>query len=80
MPTCENSIALMLHKFDVVLCISDHADGPAPWETPARNVYVRGHDPFGALSRQLLGTNVKAMGRGDADMEDRATGRFRMFR
>ena len=37
----------LLHKFDVALCISDHADAPAPWETTARHVYIRGHGPSG---------------------------------
>ncbi|MBO0718243.1 MAG: DUF72 domain-containing protein, partial [Rhizobiales bacterium] len=29
------------------LCISDHADAPAPWEATASHVYVRGHGPSG---------------------------------
>jgi uncharacterized protein YecE (DUF72 family) len=37
----------LLHDFDVALCISDHADAPAPWEATARHVYVRGHGPSG---------------------------------
>lgn len=37
----------LLHRFDVALCISDHADAPAPWEATASHVYVRGHGPSG---------------------------------
>jgi uncharacterized protein YecE (DUF72 family) len=37
----------LLHDFDIALCISDHADAPAPWETTASHVYVRGHGPSG---------------------------------
>jgi uncharacterized protein YecE (DUF72 family) len=37
----------LLHDFDVALCISDHADAPAPWVATARHVYVRGHGPSG---------------------------------
>jgi uncharacterized protein YecE (DUF72 family) len=37
----------ILHRHNVALCISDHADAPAPWLTTARHVYVRGHGPSG---------------------------------
>jgi uncharacterized protein YecE (DUF72 family) len=37
----------LLHDFDVALCISDHADAPAPWEATASHVYLRGHGPSG---------------------------------
>ena len=37
----------VLQKHDVALCISDHADAPAPWLVTARHVYVRGHGPSG---------------------------------
>lgn len=37
----------LLHDFDVALCISDHADAPAPWQATARHVYIRGHGPSG---------------------------------
>src|SRR5579872_1115960 len=37
----------ILRAHDVALCISDHADAPAPWEVTARHVYVRGHGPSG---------------------------------
>jgi uncharacterized protein YecE (DUF72 family) len=37
----------LLHEFDVALCISDHADAPAPWAATAAHVYVRGHGPSG---------------------------------
>ncbi len=36
-----------LADHDVALCISDHHDAPAPWETTASFAYVRGHGPGG---------------------------------
>jgi hypothetical protein len=32
----------ILREYDVALCLSDHADSPAPWEITSRHVYVRG--------------------------------------
>ena len=37
----------VLEKANVALCFSDHADAPAPWETTAQHIYVRGHGPSG---------------------------------
>jgi uncharacterized protein YecE (DUF72 family) len=37
----------VLQRFDAALCISDHADAPAPWQATASHVYVRGHGPSG---------------------------------
>jgi uncharacterized protein YecE (DUF72 family) len=37
----------VLHAANVALCISDHADAPAPWVATAKHVYVRGHGPSG---------------------------------
>lgn len=43
----ETKVFELLHQHDVALCISDHADAPAPWEATASFVYVRGHGPTG---------------------------------
>jgi uncharacterized protein YecE (DUF72 family) len=43
----QDSVLNILHEHNVALCISDHADAPAPWEVTARHVYVRGHGPSG---------------------------------
>lgn len=40
----------LLRAHDIALCLSDHADAPAPWETTARHVYIRGHGPTGRYS------------------------------
>ncbi len=40
----------MLKDHNVALCISDHADAPAPWQATARHVYIRGHGPSGRYS------------------------------
>lgn len=37
----------LLREHDIALCLSDHADAPAPWIVTARHVYVRGHGPGG---------------------------------
>jgi len=37
----------ILRAHDLALCISDHADAPAPWVRTASFVYVRGHGPSG---------------------------------
>lgn len=43
----EPPILDLLREHDIALCLSDHADAPAPWEVTARFVYVRGHGPSG---------------------------------
>jgi uncharacterized protein YecE (DUF72 family) len=43
----EDDILDLLRDRDIALCISDHADAPAPWIVTARHVYVRGHGPTG---------------------------------
>lgn len=42
-----DDVYTVLHERDVALCISDHADAPAPWQVTARHVYIRGHGPSG---------------------------------
>lgn len=37
----------LLAAENIALCISDHADAPAPWRRTADFVYVRGHGPGG---------------------------------
>jgi uncharacterized protein YecE (DUF72 family) len=55
----------ILHKHDVALCLSDHADAPAPWQVTARHVYVRGHGPHGryhgSYSARTLGRWANAV-------------------
>jgi uncharacterized protein YecE (DUF72 family) len=43
----DPAIYELLREHNVALCLSDHADAPAPWEVTARHVYVRGHGPTG---------------------------------
>ena len=40
-------VLTILREANVALCFSDHADAPAPWETTAGHIYVRGHGPSG---------------------------------
>jgi uncharacterized protein YecE (DUF72 family) len=42
-----SGIFRLLADANVALCISDHADAPAPWKRTADFVYVRGHGPGG---------------------------------
>lgn len=37
----------LLRAHDIALCLSDHADAPAPWVQTASFSYVRGHGPSG---------------------------------
>jgi len=37
----------LLTDENVALCISDHADAPAPWKRTADFIYIRGHGPGG---------------------------------
>jgi uncharacterized protein YecE (DUF72 family) len=43
----DDDVFDILRKRKVALCISDHADAPAPWLTTSPHVYVRGHGPSG---------------------------------
>jgi uncharacterized protein YecE (DUF72 family) len=43
----EPAVLEVLRDHDISLCISDHHDAPAPWETTATFVFVRGHGPSG---------------------------------
>ncbi len=42
-----DDVFALLRRRNVALCISDHADAPAPWFATAKHVYVRGHGPTG---------------------------------
>jgi uncharacterized protein YecE (DUF72 family) len=37
----------LLRDRNIALCISDHADAPAPWIATAHHVYIRAHGPSG---------------------------------
>ncbi len=43
----EPPILDLLREHDISLCVSDHHDAPAPWQTTASFIYVRGHGPGG---------------------------------
>jgi uncharacterized protein YecE (DUF72 family) len=43
----DDAVLDVLRHHRVALCISDHADAPAPWETTAPHIYIRGHGPSG---------------------------------
>ncbi|MGD9737893.1 MAG: DUF72 domain-containing protein [Bauldia sp.] len=43
----EEPTLRVLRDHGIALCISDHADAPAPFEVTADHVYLRGHGPGG---------------------------------
>jgi uncharacterized protein YecE (DUF72 family) len=43
----DDKVLGVLRDHDAALCLSDHADAPAPWTVTASFVYVRGHGPSG---------------------------------
>jgi uncharacterized protein YecE (DUF72 family) len=43
----QKPILDLLRDNDIALCLSDHADAPAPWEVTASFAYIRGHGPSG---------------------------------
>lgn len=65
----------LLRKHDIALCISDHADAPAPWKVTAPFVYVRGHGPTGRYkghysdkTLRKWATKIRAWKRGRKDV------------
>jgi uncharacterized protein YecE (DUF72 family) len=58
-----NEVFKLLRKHDVALCISDHADAPAPWEVTAPFVYVRGHGPTGRYKGHYSKKTLRAWAR-----------------
>lgn len=43
----DAKVLKLLSQHDIALCVSDHHDAPAPWETTAAHIYIRGHGPTG---------------------------------
>jgi uncharacterized protein YecE (DUF72 family) len=58
-----NEVFKLLRKHDVALCISDHADAPAPWQVTAPFVYVRGHGPTGRYKGHYSKKTLRAWAR-----------------
>ena len=56
----DDRIFDLLRDHDVALCLSDHADAPAPWVVTARHVYVRGHGPGGRYKGNYTARALKA--------------------
>ena len=50
----------ILRNRDVALCVSDHADAPAPWITTARHIYIRAHGPSGRYRGSYPGATLKS--------------------
>ncbi|GGE26915.1 hypothetical protein GCM10007276_00060 [Agaricicola taiwanensis] len=58
----EAEVFDLLSDHDVALCLSDHADAPAPWEVTASFVYVRGHGPGGRYYGHYSDETLKQWG------------------
>jgi uncharacterized protein YecE (DUF72 family) len=43
----SSRVLKLLSDNNLALCLSDHADAPAPWQRTADFVYIRGHGPTG---------------------------------
>jgi uncharacterized protein YecE (DUF72 family) len=59
----DDDIFALLSEHDVSLCLSDHHDAPAPWETTASHVYVRGHGPGGRYKDNYDGRTLGSWAR-----------------
>ena len=53
----------ILTAYNIALCISDHADAPAPWRRTADFVYVRGHGPTGRYKGNYPNATLDAWNR-----------------
>ena len=55
----DDAVFEVLHSRNVALCISDHADAPAPWRVTAGHVYLRGHGPRGDYGGSYSGRTLR---------------------
>lgn len=55
----DDDIFALLREHDAALCISDHADAPAPWCATASWVYIRGHGPSGRYHGSYADTALR---------------------
>lgn len=56
----EEASFRILREHNAALCISDHADAPAPWMTTADFVYVRAHGTNGRYAGSYSGETLQA--------------------
>lgn len=68
-----DEILELLRRRGIALCLSDHADAPAPWEVTAKHIYIRGHGPTGRYSGSYAGATLSRWA--DAAQIWRAQGR-----
>jgi uncharacterized protein YecE (DUF72 family) len=59
----DATILALLAEHDAALCLSDHADAPAPWERTASFVYIRGHGPEGRYAGHYPDDTLKRWAR-----------------
>jgi uncharacterized protein YecE (DUF72 family) len=57
-----DAVFATLADHDVALCLSDHADAPAPWLRTASFAYVRGHGPTGRYVGRYSDATLDAWG------------------
>jgi len=56
----EESVFAILRDHNAALCISDHADAPAPWLATADFIYVRGHGTNGRYAGSYSDETLQA--------------------
>lgn len=70
----EEPVLKLLAKHDAAMCISDHADAPAPREVTASWVYIRNHGPsgryHGSYSNDALADWAQSIGKWQGERRD----------
>jgi uncharacterized protein YecE (DUF72 family) len=75
----DDAVFDILRSRDVALCISDHADAPAPWLVTARHVYLRGHGPRGNYSGSYSAPALRRWANAISDWKSQARDVFVYF-
>jgi uncharacterized protein YecE (DUF72 family) len=75
----DDEVFDILHSRNVALCISDHADAPAPWLVTADHVYLRGHGPAGDYGGSYPARTLRRWANAIADWQSEARDVFVYF-
>lgn len=75
----DDEVFDILHSRNVALCISDHADAPAPWLVTADHVYLRAHGPAGDYGGSYPARTLRRWANAIADWQSEARDVFVYF-
>jgi uncharacterized protein YecE (DUF72 family) len=75
----DDGVSDILQRRNVALCISDHADAPAPWQVTARHVYLRGHGPTGNYGGSYPSRTLRRWAKAIGDWRSQARDVFVYF-